>query len=71
MFSIKRDNHTGYFIFRCPECKHTNGVEPWEITISVCAICGASIYPHIDNVMDSALYRVAYHFNTMLSRKES
>jgi len=63
MFSLKYDIHFDDYMFTCPSCNCVTIYRTKYPTSKYCRICDTKVYPRIDIIIKSIVYRTIYHFS--------
>jgi hypothetical protein len=62
MFQMSIDTYLEETSFMCPECCCVNSYYPESPTPRNCRICSFKLFPRVDDIQESPLYRTLYHY---------
>jgi len=62
MFQLSVDTYLEETAFMCPDCCCVNIYHPEDAVPRFCRICSVRLFPRVDDIQESALYRTLYHY---------
>lgn len=62
MFQLSVDTYLEETIFMCTACNCVNMYHPEDAIPRHCRICSCKLWPRIDDIQESPLYRTLYHY---------